>query len=158
MAVGSRPPPRIERMVLRLQDLSFQLQYKPGPENPADVLSRNPQPHPDLPNIGAQEDTAYIHALATAAKPNALALKEIADATTADTTLQAILSSLQSGRWDSNHTTVRPYFALRHELSESDGLLLRNDRLVIPMALQRRTLQLAHAGHQGIVRTKQLIQ
>ncbi|XP_065198369.1 uncharacterized protein K02A2.6-like [Sycon ciliatum] len=155
MAVGSRPPPRIERMVLRLQDLSFQLQYKPGPENPADVLSRNPQPHPDLPNVGAQEDTAYIHALATAAKPNALALKEIADATTTDTTLQAVLSSLQTGRWDSNHTTVRPYFALRHELSESDGLLLRNDRLVIPTALQRRTLQLAHAGHQGIVRTKQ---
>ena len=39
MAPGSRPPPRIERMALRIQHLSFRLCYRPGPENPADIFS-----------------------------------------------------------------------------------------------------------------------
>ena len=154
-APSSRPPPRIERMALRIQHLSFQLQYDPGPENPADIFSRQPSPMPDYPNIGAEEDQAYIAAMALAAVPNALSMSELQKATEEDNTLQAVLSSLRSGNWHPQSREVRPYFSQRHELSEADGLLLRSQRLVIPTKLRGRTLELAHAGHQGQTRTKQ---
>ncbi|KAF0307533.1 Myosin light chain kinase family member 4 [Amphibalanus amphitrite] len=44
---------------------------------------------------------------------------------------------------------------VRDELSVHGQLLLRGDRLVVPAALRERVLTNAHAGHQGVVRTKQ---
>ena len=38
----ARPPPRIERMALRIQDLRFQVVYRTGANNPSDILSRQP--------------------------------------------------------------------------------------------------------------------
>ena len=48
---------------------------------------------------------------------------------------------------------------MQDELSvTSDGsLLLRGTRLVIPTSLQLRIVQVAHEGHLGLVKTKQLI-
>ena len=43
------------------------------------------------------------------------------------------------------------------ELSVSDGLLFRQDRLVIPNSLQKRVVKAAHEGHLGIVNTKRLL-
>ena len=40
----SRPPMRIERWLLYLQQFDFELKYIPGKENPADYLSRHPVP------------------------------------------------------------------------------------------------------------------
>ena len=33
-------------------------------------------------------------------------------------------------------------------------LVMQNDRIVIPEKLWKKTIQLSHEGHQGIVRTK----
>ena len=50
------------------------------------------------------------------------------------------------------------YKKLKHEFTvTSDGLLMRNNLVVIPKELQRRVIDIAHKGHQGIVRTKQLL-
>ena len=43
------------------------------------------------------------------------------------------------------------------ELSQVDGVILRGDRLVVPRNLRNRTVALAHASHQGIVKTKALV-
>ena len=43
------------------------------------------------------------------------------------------------------------------ELSVCDGLLLRQERLVIPESLQTRIIKIAHKGHLGIVNTKRLL-
>ena len=49
------------------------------------------------------------------------------------------------------------YKRAKNELSISNGLLLRGDRVVLPKSLQSRAVKLAHAGHQGIVKTKSLL-
>ena len=48
---------------------------------------------------------------------------------------------------------------IKDELSinSDENVLLRGTRLVIPKALQKRIVHIAHEGHQGIVKTKQLI-
>eukprot|EP00117_Sycon_ciliatum_P030473 scpid47360/ scgid24011/ Uncharacterized protein K02A2.6 len=57
--------------------------------------------------------------------------------------------------WGDKAVDIRPFYTQRHELSAADGLLLKDHRLVIPLSLRERTLQLAHSGHQGMTRTKQ---
>ena len=49
------------------------------------------------------------------------------------------------------------YAAVRTELAECEGVLLRGDRIVMPISLRSRALDLAHEGHQGLVKTKQRI-
>ena len=40
---------------------------------------------------------------------------------------------------------------------EKGDILLHETKLVLPRSLQRKVIQIAHEGHQGIVRTKQLL-
>ena len=42
------------------------------------------------------------------------------------------------------------------ELSVCDGLLLRQERLVVPESLQARIIKIAHEGHLGIVNTNKV--
>jgi len=38
-----------------------------------------------------------------------------------------------------------------------DNIVLRGSRIVIPQALQARVIALAHRGHQGITKSKELL-
>jgi len=49
------------------------------------------------------------------------------------------------------------YQAVKWELAECNGVLLRGNRIVMPVKLRSRAIELAHEGHQGIVKTKQRI-
>jgi hypothetical protein len=144
---GSRPPPRIERMALRLQHLNFEIIYRPGAENPADILSRQPLPTA-AQNVGQQLDALYVNAVVQGATPKAINLKVIQQAAQADTKIQRALMALRSGDWNSQDQDLRALACIRHELSEAEGLLLKGSTIVVPTSLQRQMLQLAHAGHQ----------
>ena len=106
--------------------------------------------HPDV-----ECGNVLLLLLPRAAVPNALTLSEIQTATDNDQVIQSVLESLRTGHWDRQSPLIRPYYSLRHELTPSDHLLLRNQNIVIPSTLRSRTLDLAHAGHQGATRTKQ---
>ena len=148
---GSRPPPRIQRWALRIQHLNFRLRYEPGPKNAADVLSRQPTSPRVHVNPSEHADTRMINAITTSSLPRACTVEQVKSATATDTTLQAVIESLQSGTWKADLGPFRPH---RNEFSFSDGVLLRNDRIVIPQSLRQRILILAHQGHQGIAKTK----
>ena len=45
---------------------------------------------------------------------------------------------------------VKPYFAVRNELSKSNGLVTYQSRVIIPKELQAETLQSIHEGQLGI--------
>ena len=45
---------------------------------------------------------------------------------------------------------------MRQELCNYGNLLLRGTRIIIPKELRKRVLELAHEGHQGIVKTKSM--
>ena len=53
-----------------------------------------------------------------------------------------------------NDPKLQPYYPHRNELSCSEGVVLRGERIIIPASLQERILDLAHQGHQGITKTK----
>ena len=144
---GSRPPPRIERMALRLQHLNLRLVYRPGPQNPADILSRQPV---EKPSSGAGEklDALYVSAIVQGATPNGVSIEAMRQEAQRDSVIQQALASLRSGQWCGQEREFRALACIKHELSEADGLLLRGQSIVVPSSLRRTMLRLAHTGHQ----------
>ncbi|GFO01889.1 transposon ty3-g Gag-Pol polyprotein, partial [Plakobranchus ocellatus] len=153
--IGSSKPcsARIDRWRLRLMPYEFKLIYKPGRDeaNPADYLSRHPFTQPTKDNDGEN----YIRYVTNTAVPNALTLEEVRDATSQDSQLQAVMTAITTGKWTANPLST--YKTLKDELSAHDGVILRQNRIVIPEVLQKQVVKLAHASHQGVVKTKQLI-
>ena len=118
------------------------------------MLSRLPLPKTIHQERNVAEE--YVHYIARHAIPKAMTLTQLEQATATDPVLQQVLHSLVSGKWQRTKETG-PYVCIKDELTATDSLLLRGSRIVIPASLQSTTLQLAHEGHQGIVRTKQLL-
>ena len=61
--------------------------------------------------------------------------------------------------WPENRRDVPGYLAKfwaeRGNITSHDGLLLRNNALVIPSVLRTDILRYLHDGHQGVTKTKQ---
>ena len=56
-----------------------------------------------------------------------------------------------------NKSDLRQFKHVIGELSVKDGVVMRGSRIVIPTKLQKRVVEIAHEGHQGLVKTKQLL-
>ena len=98
--------------------------------------------------------------------PKAVTIEEVQSATTEDSTLQAVITMIQTGSWhevknhegssDDNHASLLQFRSVQDELTGNDSanLIFRDTRIVIPASLQGRVIQLAHEGHQGESKTK----
>ena len=75
--------------------------------------------------------------------------------TQVDAEMQALIKAIETDRWTSPE--VQDYKRLKDEFSVYNGVVLRMNRIFIPLTLRSRPVELAHLGHQGIVKTKQLI-
>ncbi len=152
----SKPPARIERWLLRLQQYQFHVTYKPGSSNPADFMSRHPvQTLSEKVNIADE----YVNAITSYALPNPqyISLKELQDATNDDAHLQAVRNALKTDLWNTDLT--KAFGQIRHEITDdhSSQLLLRGTRIIIPTSLQKRIVKLSHLGHPGVAKTKALL-
>ena len=164
----SKPPARIERWNLRLQGYNFDVEHKKGSENPSDYLSR----HTSLISADKQGTMAeeYVNFLVSSAVPKAMTLEEIQQATAVDVTLQCVVYLTQKHAWndlenlpeslkDADRAELKMFKRVKDELTVNDqsNVILRNSRIVIPKALRERAISIAHEGHQGLVKTKQLL-
>ena len=131
----SKPSARIERWVL--QPYNYKVCYVPSRENIADALSR-------LTKIPAAkeyaQDEKYVREATLQAVP------------VADEELAAVRESPKTGDW---RKAPKAYVQVRNELTYIGQVVLRGTRIVIPGKLCKRVLDLAHEGHQGVVKTKE---
>ena len=88
----SRPPLRIERWLLRLQQYKFNIKYRPGNSNPADVLSRQPLFTNYRSSTIAEK---YVNFIQNHSVPTTLTLEEIRRATLNDPELQMVISAIK---------------------------------------------------------------
>lgn len=139
---SSRPCSRIERWVLRLQSFSFIVKYRKGSRNIADPLSRLVVD--DNPEEFDPENKFMVLAVMESA---AIDVQELEESMEADATLAAVKKCLHLGSWD--EPEVKPYVPFRGELGLVGDLLIRGDKLVVPLKLRSRMLDLAHEGHPG---------
>ena len=164
---------RIERWRIRLLPYLFELKYRPGKDdkNPADYMSRHPymteteetdssmktEETDDSTRTDETNDSTddYVRYICNAAVPKAMTTDEVKECTANDPTLQAVINATNTDCWI--NVLVQDYKSIRNELSVYDGIVLRGTRIVIPAELQSKVVDLAHVGHQGIVKTKRLL-
>ena len=153
-----RKPMRLLRWSDRLHQYNFDVVYRPGSENSVpDLLSRAPvNSNSPISTTEDSEETQIISTIFGSPTLKALTPAQIAEATDSDPTLKSVIQFLSSG-WPSHkpESELKPYHQIHEELSVSKGCLYREYRAVIPESLREQVIQLAHEGHQGIVKLKQ---
>ena len=153
---------RLEKYAHRLAAYDATVKYKPGAQNPADYMSRNPL---KLSNTSDDGIDRYINFVAENSVPKAMYLEEIKCATLEDPVLQEVAKRIRSNQWhipappDIDSNMFERYKQVRNELTvlNDNDLILRGTKIIIPSVLQTRVLAIAHEGHLGLVKTKQLL-
>ncbi len=143
---------RVERLQLRLQPYKTKVVYKPGANNPADYMSRHPDPKQSKFTNHLSRVDAYINFVTNNAVPHAVTLQEEKDATAADETLQSLARVIATQKWHEAGRDVILYQQIKQELSVSNGVILRGTRIILPEKLRDRMIMLAYNGYQGISR------
>ena len=157
----SKPSARIERWLMELQQYRFTVEYRPGASNPADYAWRHPVGDLESHNYEIESED-HISFIARNAVPKAVTLSEVESATATDPLLQAVISAMKSGCWYKappgvSLSELSRYEQVKEQLTCTDTVLLKSDRLVVPAGLQERIVDIAHEGHLGIVKTKALL-
>ena len=124
--------------------------------------------HPEKTRLTSREEKIaeeYVNYVTNESVPKAMTLTEMKKATENDATLQAVIRAVQSGNWSQavdqsvDEHSYNAYRRVKDELAvnHSEGIVLRQRRIVMPHSLQSRAVRLAHEGHQGVTKTKSLI-
>ena len=145
---------RIDRWKLRLMPYDCQLLYRPGRDtkNPADFMSCHPNTsETERQNIAEN----YVNYLCNNTIPKAMTLPEVKLEIKKDQAMQALIKAIETDQWSNQETQV--YRKIKDELSVCNGIVLTGNRIIIPTSLRSKAIDLAHVGHQGIVKTKRLL-
>ena len=159
--------PRIFRLKEQTLQFDFTISYNRGKwQRGPDALSRSPQCFAlELfhTSIGAgvekfEHETPYdviaMAELNELTTNTTVSLKDIREATKRDPELIILSKTIQQGfptSHDSMDAPVRQYFPIRNELSlYDDGLVMFQQRLVIPKILRGPILDILHHAHQGV--------
>ena len=151
----SKLPPRIEKWIMEMQNVDYELIYEPGKDaaDPMDYLSRHPLPETDT------DDTEMTIKMIVN-NEHGVVLKSIYEATMKDEILQDVKKRMKKIDWEQhkNRPEIKPYYLVRHELFRAKGLILRCRQIIIPEKLQKQVIIAAHSlGHFGMTRTKQML-
>ena len=110
-------PPRIERMVMKMQNLDFTAIYIPGKTNVTDYISGHP-----LPEVAVTGHESHVNAIINV--NHAVVMEAIVTATLEDQKLKKVHQALETGKWDKSDPELAPYYELRTEIYMADGLML----------------------------------
>ena len=150
-------PFRIERMRLKLQGFRYHVVHLPGKLNPSDFPSRHPAPlqkHDD--SCISDELKVYVNKVIKELD-SPISTLEIQNEYKNDHNISRIIPLLIAGTFPTKKDNFGIFFNIWDELSVTDGLLLRGERIIIPEALHKRIVHLGHEGHLGIMNTKRLL-
>ncbi|KAJ8332978.1 hypothetical protein SKAU_G00418740 [Synaphobranchus kaupii] len=146
-------PARLQRMMLRLQKYTFQLNYKKGKHMYlADTLSRAPMKTTEQhSNEEADFEVMSVQHISSSR------LEELREHTAKDKDLQVLCNIIKHG-WPKREVNlpanVRHYFTYGDELTVEDGIVMKGPKAVIPDSLQRDYITILHRGHPGAEATK----
>ena len=150
-------PPRVLRFRLRLARYQYIAKHVPGKLLfVADTLSRAPISQLNTDRELQNEVSTFMDSVTSHFPATEKRLKEYQQAQSQDPVCLQVITFCQS-QWPQKSPANKelvPYWRVRASLSICNNLLLYNDRIVVPSALQANTLQCLHEGHQGIQRCR----
>lgn len=146
-------PTRLQRLIMRLQKFDITFVYKKGSEmHIADTLSRA-----YLPATPMDSKDDFNYDVMTVGAISDSRMEQLRQSTAKDKTMQNLLRIIKIG-WPNNrnelHKDVRPFYSMKDEIIEEDGVLYKGQRVIVPRSLQHEYLLQLHKGHAGAEATK----
>ena len=148
-------PPRIQRFLMRLMKYSFKMIHVPGKELvTADTLSRAP-----LDKQLSKEDerlnedlNLYVSHILESFPATERKLDELRLHQQNDEVYRKLFELCTEGWPDKTtlNTSLKPYWSEGATITAQRGLVLKDQRIIIPSSLRLDILDKIHAGHQGI--------
>jgi transposase InsO family protein len=149
----TKPPARIEQWNLRLLGYEFEAIHTKWSCIPSDRHSSLEE----RKNTQVEEDVNF---LSVNAVPKAMTLQEVQQATAQVKTLQRVAHFVRNSNWKKlDHLPELQLFKkVADDLTVNDEstIVLKGSRIVAPETLREKAVSIAHEGHQGLVKTKQL--
>ena len=147
-------PPRIQRMKIRMLRYSYEIRHVPGKDlYTADTLSRAPLSRTTPSDLNLAQDIAsYVNEVINAIPISDSRLEEVRQHQHEDHTCRLIMTYIEEG-WPSKHNmsgTIGLYNLQKMHLTIDNGIILYDNRLLIPPSLRHYVLDKIHSGHQGI--------
>ena len=149
-------PMRLQRMMLRLQRYNLDVVYKPGSQMfVADHLSRAFLSETDPDDEDVQVFALELETMDTLSTVNisSESLPRLQKTTEEDPVLQTLKNTILVGwpdRKEEVPLNIRDYWNFRGELTLHNGILFKNQRVIIPRAMRPELTVRAHSSHQGI--------
>lgn len=152
---------RIQRFRMRLMRYSYEIVYVPGKHlSIADALSRSPLPHSPESQELTCETESYVNFIMGTYPVKDHYLSKIAYSQQNDMICKNLRLYCCDG-WPERSKmpeVMIPYHQYRHDISFANDLLLFENRIIIPSALQKEVLDFIHMGHQGITKCRRRAQ
>ena len=155
----SQAPPRIQRLLIKLQKYNLTVQFVPGKLMfIADTLSRAYLKETVEDQLDLNEDIeVMVHSFIQEIPASPERLEQLKEETAIDETLQALKAQIAEG-FPTHRKALKPilapYWNIRYDLSEAEGLLFKGRQLIIPRSMQSNVLNLIHESHLGIEKCK----
>ena len=151
---------RLFRLKQRTLPWRFEMHHLPGKSNSAaDATSRHPSPSGstngtalESSTIADQVEKALMASISKEAQElGTISWSLIAQETATDTLLSHLLQRIEQGtqHFDRNDPAITPLWPICESAYVQEGVLLYQDRVVVPSSLRHRVLQHLHAAHQG---------
>ena len=148
---------RLFRIKQRTLPWFFQIAHLPGKTNfAADATSRHPVPSADVALIGAfdREEPAVAASIRREAEAfTSITWQALAEATKADESMWTLLQAVERGMLDvglRKDAAISQLWQYRDGLYALDGIILYDDRVVVPQSMQPQVLETLHSAHQGV--------
>ena len=140
-------PPRLQKMLLKLQKYDIQLQYKPGKLlYLVDALSRAHSKDTGSPESEEEFEVSVVLSMSSER------LLELKTAPESDPALTDLKKVVLEG-WPDNKSQVKKgiaaYWDFREQISVHDGVLFKGERVIVPENLRSDMLKRVHQAHQG---------
>lgn len=147
----------MQRILLRLEKYDIKLTYRQGKHLKVACTSSRTQVSKTAEEISDQEMAAQIHLFCANLPCSNDILEEVRKDEKVDPIMQKIIQMQQKG-WPQSKKILPENFKFcnyKTELSEYEGIILKDQRILIPLTMREIILEKLHQGHQGIEKTKQ---
>ena len=134
----------------------FQIIHLPGKTNfAADATSRHPSPSGEISSISIADQNEAILVAGIRRETEDISTipwARIVKETQNDSTMKDLLRIVERGfsKNDRSLPHIAPYWQYREALYALEGVIMYEDRVIIPPALRKIVLENLHAAHQGV--------